>query len=171
MITTALVLAALNAQPACWRDRHADQEVKQAQYSWIAEAIATAANATRDDYEARERAAYLIAIGYQESRWCLDVHKGLRRTGYAHGLWQLEGADKLGRGPLEGLSREATINAARVASEAIDVNEQCGSNPAARITAYAGRVCGADWPTLRARVSGYVWALRGLETRGRSPEG
>lgn len=154
VVKPAVVLAVMQLQAPCWRDREVAPEVKAEQYAWIAEAIAHASPTP-------QRAAYLIALGYSESGWCLDVHAGKRRTGYADGLWQLEGHDKRDRGPLQGLTREATINAARVASETIARTWQCGPSVAGRITAYAGRPCTdavAGWPTLDARVSRFFWA-------------
>lgn len=164
-MTPAIILAVLQLQAPCWRDRDVAPAVKAEQYAWIAEGIAAASPNP-------QRAAYLIVLGYSESGWCLDVHAGKRRTGYADGLWQLEGHDKRDRGPLQGLTRAATLNAARVASETIARTWQCGPSPAGRITAYAGRPCAdavAGWPTLHARVARYGWAAIQLKRFARNP--
>ncbi len=130
---------------------------KRAQLTIVADAIAAASPTV-------ERAAELVAIGYQESRWCSAVGSGAKRGGYGEGYWQLEGAHH-GPGARSGLEPEAVASAARLASAQLDVSGQCGGGPAARFTAYAGRPCAQlapPWPTLTARVSGYWWAVSAL---------
>lgn len=168
MILAAPVLAVILAQPVCWADRALPVEVKRDQLGVIADAIAEASDTP-------ERAALLITIGYHESRWCIRVHAGIKRGGAGEGLWQLEGAHH-GDGSRSGLSRYETADAALLASAQLDRSYQCGSSPAAILTAYAGRPCwqsasdprypgdtgvewGYGWPTLTSRVRTYRWAL------------
>lgn len=182
-VTAAIVFAVLQRQPRCWADRKVDPAVKTLQLNTIAVAIDTVAPTV-------ERAAYLIDIGYQESRWCIDVGSGQRRGGRGEGYWQLEGSHHAA-GARSGLSLEATTSQAALASAALRLSRQCGAGPAAVLTAYAGRPCyqaeewylpptdrprscsvGVDcvrqegWPTLDARVKGYWWAVSALRRAG-----
>ncbi len=184
-VGAAVVLAVLQRQPACWADRAVPAETKLEQLATIAEAIAVSS-------ETVEREAELVDVGWHESRWCLAVGSGKKRGGRGEGYWQLEGSHH-GAGARSGLSLEATSSAARLASEQLDRSRQCGSSPAARFTAYAGRPCwqseawisppedsprhctvGGDcvrhegWPTLDSRVRGYWWAVSALR-RGLPP--
>ena len=157
MIQAAAVLAVMLHQAPCWADRGIPPEVKRAQLESIASAIAQASPTP-------ERAALLLTIGYHESRWCIRVHSGQRRGGHGEGLWQLEGRHH-GPGARSGLSVTETLDAARLASAQLGHSYQCGSSPAAILTAYAGRPCvqaSGGWRTLDARVQGYWWALGAL---------
>ena len=150
------MLTVLQLQPVCWVDR--DDARKPAQLAVIAEAIAKAAPTP-------ERAAYLISVGWHESRWCLRVHSGAHR-GPGRGLWQIEGRRGKLPGPFVGLSQAETDNAAAVASDVLSRSHQCGSSPAGVFTAYAGRPCGSPWVTLTSRVRTYYWALGALHRAG-----
>ena len=152
----ATVLTVLQLQPLCWADRGAAR--KPAQLAIVAEAIAEASPTP-------ERAAYLIAVGWHESRWCLRVHSAAHR-GPGRGLWQLEGKRGKLPGPFVGLSLFETSNAAAVASDVLSRSHQCGSTPAEVFTAYAGRPCGSTWATLNSRVQTYYWALGALHRAG-----
>lgn len=170
MIAAAVVLTVLQRQPPRWADRRVARETKAAQLATIAEAIAAASPTA-------ERAAYLLAIGYAESRWCLAVGSGAKRGGSGEGYWQLEGAHHAA-GARSGLSLEETGSAARLASYAVAHSQQCGGYPAAVLTAYAGRPCAQaipycaywergclviwGWPTLEDRIDGYWRALSAL---------
>lgn len=171
--TPAQVLAVLSKQPRCWADRKVEPAAKALQLATIAAAISEASPTA-------ERAAYLLDIGWHESRWCLDVGSGARRGGSGEGYWQLEGAHH-GPGARSGLGLKATSSAALLASAQLQRSRQCGPDPADVLTAYAGRPCwqtdmvltwGATdgpyarpvfgWPTLESRVRGYWWALSAL---------
>lgn len=173
IVAAALVLAVLQRQPACWADRRVEPEAKALQLGTIATAIAAASPTL-------ERAAYLLDLGWHESRWCLAVHAGDKRGGHGEGLWQLEGSHH-GPGARSGLTLEETTSAALLASAQLQRSRQCGPAPAGVLTAYAGRPCWqADlvltweatgspyarpvfgWPTLDSRVRGYWWALSAL---------
>lgn len=142
VVSSAAVLFAMSGLPQCYVDR--EDPRKPGQMQSIAEAIAHAAPSPR-------RAVFLIVIGYHESRFCLRVHSG-DHPGRGRGLWQLEGQEKRYQGPFVGLTPEETGNAAWVASAIIGRSTRCGLAPAAVLTAYAGRACGTDWPTLADRV-------------------
>ncbi len=177
--TADVVFAVLRKQPACWRDRNVPPELQYEQYAAIATAIAAASSTP-------EQAAYLLSIGWHESRWCLDVGSGARRGGDGEGYWQLEGRGHAA-GARSGLSVDATKSAALLASAAVQRSYQCGSTPSQVLTSYAGRPCwqaeawehppddhprschvGLDcvrvegWPTLDSRVKTYRWALYAL---------
>ena len=158
MTLSAAVLALLLRQPVCWADRRVPQADKQGQLAAIATAIADASPTV-------ERAAYLVAIGWHESRWCLAVGSGAKRGGRGEGYWQLEGSHHA-PGARSGLSLEATRSAALLASAQLQRSQQCGKSPAAVLTAYAGRPCGqasGGWLTLTARVRTQRWAAYELE--------
>ncbi len=142
VVSPQAVLIAMSALPQCWADR--GDERKHDQLTVIADAIAKASPSTR-------RATFLITISYHESRWCLRVHSG-EHPGPGRGLWQLEGQDRRYPGPFVGLTPEETGNAAWVASQIVARSTRCGASPAAVLTAYAGRECETDWPTLDARL-------------------
>lgn len=172
-VAAALVLAVLQRQPACWADRRVEPGAKALQLATIAAAIAEVS-------ETPERAAYLLDIGWHESRWCLDVGAGTKRGGHGEGYWQLEGSHH-GPGARSGLTLEETTSAALLASAQLQRSRQCGPAPAGVLTAYAGRPCWQmdlvltwkataglyatpvfGWPTLDSRVRGYWWALSAL---------
>lgn len=162
MIATAHVLAVLVSMPPCWADRDVAAETKAAQLSTIADAVAQASLGRLD------MAAYLITIGYHESKWCLAVHAGERRGGQGEGLWQLEGIHH-GDGARSGLSPEDTVSAAFLATAQLKRSRQCGREPAAVLTASVGRPCSqavTGWPTLASRVRGYWWAISALRRAG-----
>ena len=142
VVSTAAVLVVMQALPSCWADREDPRKPEQLQN--LAAAIAQASPNPL-------RAAFLVAIGYHESRFCLRVHSGVD-TGPGRGIWQLEGQSKRYQGPFVGLTPEETGNAAWVASQIIGRSAQCGSRPADVFTAFAGRACGTVWPTLADRV-------------------
>lgn len=146
------MLAALQALPGCWADRHAPEGAKATQHAYISRAIAAKA-------ETVDEAAYLVTIAYHESRICLNTHAGLAR-GRGRGLWQIECASRR-LPPFEGLSYEATEHAAGEALWMIRHSWQCGNQPKDRFTAYAGRACGVSWPTMAARVRTWYW-VRGM---------
>lgn len=143
VVSPAAVLYAMSAlPPGCWQDKGDPRKPEQLEN--IAHAIAKASPTPR-------RAVFLITIAHWESRLCLHVHSGEHR-GRGRGLWQLEGQEKRYPGPFVGLTPEETGNAAWVASKIIGRMVHCGLEPAAVFTAYAGRKCGTDWPTLAERV-------------------
>ena len=161
-VAAAAVLAVLLRQPACWADRHAPPGAKATQLGYVARAIAEASPDL-------PTAAYLLDVGWHESKWCLDVHSGERRGGRGEGLWQLEGSHHAA-GARSGLSLDETRSAAALAAFAIGHSFQCGHSPAAVLTGYAGRPCyqarEEGWPTLDSRVRGYWWALGALRKAG-----
>lgn len=143
VVSPAAVFVVMSALPQCWVDREDPRKPEQLQN--LAAAIAQASPTPR-------RAAFLITIGYHESRFCLRVHSG-EHAGVGRGAWQLEGQEKRYPGPFVGLTPEETGNAAWVASRIIGRSTRCGLEPAAVLTAYAGRQCNTVWPTLSERVA------------------
>jgi hypothetical protein len=155
---SAAVLAAVLSLPICAKDRQDAR--KPDQLRTIASAITTAATETRWRRGPADLAAHLTTIAYHESRLCIHVTTGEHR-GPAVTNWQIEGqfrrlADKF-HGPFIGLGIEPVTNAARVAAHILSKSFQCGSSPGALYSAYAGRACQTDWPTLRQRVQTYKW--------------
>jgi len=142
VVSPAAVFVVMNSFPVCWQDR-ADER-KPEQLHTVAAAIAAASPSPR-------RAAFLLAISWHESRWCIHVHSGAH-TGPGRGLFQMEGQERRYPGPFVGLTPEETGNAAWVASRIIGRSGQCGHSAAAVFTVFAGRACGTSWPTLDARV-------------------
>jgi len=153
VVSPAAVLYAMSSLPVCYADREDPRKPEQMQN--LAVAIAQASPTPR-------RAAFLIAIGYHESRFCLRVQSGEHR-GPGRGAWQLEGQSRRYQGPFIGLTPEETGNAAWVASDIIGRSGQCGTRPADVFTAYAGRACGSSWPTLAARVLTFRFVSYRLE--------
>jgi hypothetical protein len=151
-VSAAAILAALVMLPVCWDDRR--EEARSERLQDVATAIDVAASG--DD----GLAALLVTVGYHESRFCRSAHAGGRR-GRGEGIWQIEAGSRRQR-PFSGLGLAATTHAAGEAAWLLRHSWQCGSGPAARLTAYAGRTCGEDWPTLRERVATYWWALTRL---------
>lgn len=151
MLSEVALLSVLNRMPVCWEDR--DDPRKPGQLAVVARVLAEVANASKHPVD---KAGKLTALWYHESKGCLKVHDGSHR-GPGRGPWQLEDQHKRYEGPFVGLSYEATLNAARVASDVLDHSFQCGARPRDVFTGYAGRRCGTTWSTLDDRVSTYNW--------------
>lgn len=143
MIAEAL-LTVLTSLPVCWADRGVPANEKASQLEVIAAALLAR---TQDPSEL----AYLTSIAYHESRLCIAVHAG-RVRGRGRGLFQIEPGSRRVP-PFTGLSFEATEHAAGEALWMVRHSHQCGSTPADRFTAYAGRECEKYWPSLRSRVA------------------
>ncbi len=155
MLSELAVVAALATQPICYLDRN--DERKPAQMAAIAGSVAIVSD-TPDE------AAFLLTIGYFESRWCLVVHSG-EHKGKGRGLWQLEGRSKQYPGPFVGLDSYSTLNSAWVALDIVRHSWQCGPSVANRFSAYGGRPCDlVTWKTLPGRVRAFHY-LRSVIVR------
>ncbi len=148
LLTFPMMLAVLQAFPVCWADRGDPRKPKQLET--MARAIFDVSGGSVD------KAAKLATLFRWEGAGCLAVHSG-EHPGKGRGPFQLEGQEVRYSGPFAGLSYEATLNAAKVASDYLDRSYQCGPSPRAVFTAYAGRPCGSDWKTLNDRVKTYRW--------------
>lgn len=164
MIPEATLIHALERLPACYADRHLPRESKRAQYATIAKSLRKARRSVkwRDDVSFY---AMMIAIGYNESRYCTDVHAGNCRPGTcgggaAFGVWQVEPRNREDGNALVGLDQEATDRSAVAAAKILSKSWQCGGHPRGWFTGYAGRKCGTDWKTLEQRVATY-WRVAG----------
>lgn len=154
----------LNVLPVASKDR--DDPRKQDQLYTIAVAIERAVIKTKWlEKDKVSLTAYLITIGYHESKFGLKVHEGYRHA-YSYGIWQITpSAYGVKRLDLIGLSQDETDHTAEIAARAVSTSWGCGSSPADHFTAYYGGVpCKTDWPTLRQRV-GTFWYVRNLLVR------
>lgn len=103
-------------------------------------------------------AAYLVTIGYHESRFSIKIQEGVKRA-HSYGIWQVTPwAHKATRAQLIGLTQKETDSAALIAATAFSKSWNCGSSPADHFTAYYGGVkCGEKWKTLDSRVRTFWW--------------
>lgn len=148
MVSAHAVRIAIVALGTCWSER--DDPRLADHLDRISAAVSEEA---RDDDEA----AALLAIARSESAFSIRVQSAPTRSG-ALSDWQLEG--KVGKfpGPFVGLELEPIRNAAHAAVSVYRHSWQCGPAFADRATAYAARPCGAEWPTLKARVASFRYA-------------
>jgi hypothetical protein len=152
MTLAEAVLATLLRLPVCARDRGDPRKAEQ--LTTVAIAITGAALEARDP---ATRAAELIAVGYHESRFCLDIHLGRHGLGNALTPWQIEYAAHPWATVSVGLDVPHTYLAAATAGRILDHSWHCGPTPAERFSAYAG-TCSTTWKSRQARADTFVWA-------------
>lgn len=145
------ILVAMMALPGCYRDR-ADERVP-AHLTRIAYAIS-------EESRSLDEAAYLVAIGKNESNFCIHVQERYTHSG-GWSTWQLEGWRGKFPGPFVGLGFNEIHNAAHAAAYVLRHSHQCGQRPEDIFSAYGGRPCGTIWPSLHNRVSTY-WYVRSV---------
>ncbi len=156
-VRTQDIYSTIYTLPVSWVDR--DNPSKQDQLYTIATAIEKATQqANWNDNDRTSLAAYLITIGFHESKFSIRIHKGVKRA-YSYGLFQVTPqAHHVKREQLIGLSQEETDSSALIAAGAIAKSFGCGYSPADHFTAYYGGVpCKTDWRTLKQRVSTFYY--------------
>lgn len=163
-ISAATIYETMLVLPVAVQDR--DDPRKQDQLYTIAVAIERAIPQVNwQENDKAGLAAYLVTIGWHESRFRIKIHEGVKHS-YSYGIWQVTPqAYHVTRTELIGLSQDETDHTAVIAARAISVSWHCGSKPADHFTSYYGGVpCGKDWKTLRQRVNTF-WYVRGLIVR------
>ena len=163
-IPVAAVSKVINKLPIAWVDR-ADSR-KPEQLETIARSIAEVASDRDIKWNYNDRvslAAYLLAVGYHESRYRISIHSGVKKA-YSYGVWQIVPfAHHVTRADVVGLSYTETYGAAFIAASILSKSFQCGGQPADIFTAYYGGVpCKTKWKTLSSRVATYYWARNEL---------
>ena len=144
--------------PVAHQDR--DNSYKQEQLKTVAQAISDAGQAVRwKDNDRVSLVAYLLTIGYHESRYRIKIHEGVKHA-YSYGLFQVvPQSHGVKRSDLVGLTYKETFTSAFISGSVIAKSFQCGSQPADIFTSYYGGVpCKTKWKTLDSRVSTYYWA-------------
>lgn len=164
MISIALVSAALADLPVYHEDRA--NPYKGAQLYTVAQAVASVSRT-------REEAAYLLAIGWHETKFSYRIQLGICRAfecdhGRALSPWQLH---QNGRSEAEwhgfvGLTVDATAAAAGAALGHVRYAQRvCRDEPdpvLATFRAYAGRGCRSALPGERERVATFQAVMRKL---------
>jgi hypothetical protein len=156
-VSEASIRNALERFPVAYQDR--DDSYKSTQLDTIAHAISEATKVAKwNDNDRVSVAAFLITIGWHESRFLIRVHEGERKR-FSYGLFQIHPASHgVTRADVVGLTRAETTRAAVVAASVLSKSWTCGGTPAGWFTAYYGGVpCGKDWKTLKARVNTFYW--------------
>jgi hypothetical protein len=145
------ILVAIMSLPGCYKDKRDER---------VPDHLARVAYALGQETKDVDEAAALATIAYHESRYCLKVQEKYTRSG-AYSSWQLEGKRHLYPQPFVGLDYEPIHNAAYAAVDIWRRTYNCGYSFRDRMTSYAGRACGTNWPTLDARVGTY-WYVRSV---------
>ncbi len=156
---------ALTQLPVAVQDR--DNEFKQEQLSIVAHAIEKATQQVKwPNSDRTSLAAYLVAVGYHESRYRIQTHEGVAKA-HSYGLWQVTPwAHKVTREELIGISQSQTDRSALIAATALSRSWQCGPNPADMFTAYyGGAACKSDWRTLKSRVRTFWWVRQTIVSK------
>lgn len=153
----AAVAFAIASLPTCWSDRDLPAIDKQDQLDTVAVSIVYARSRVKWRGDSLDFYAMMGAIGYQESRFCSDIHAGNCPPGrcgggQAFGLFQVEPKRRADGLSLVGLDQDSTNRSAVAAAAVLSRSWQCGSGPRGWFTSYAGRACGKAWPTIEARV-------------------
>jgi len=182
------VRSALGRLPVYKNDREVGEgeltnnaEAKRKQLDVVARAIATAAISKRKTWlERRELAARLIAVGYHESAWSIDVHRGFcgryecdtdsRGNVRARTPWQMHRRPSMTEeewDALVGVELHATTLAAIEAAARLDYSASvCKGEPdelLATLAHYAGRGCRGRLKDGPARAKTYRAALARLD--------
>jgi hypothetical protein len=146
-----VVYAGLVSLHGCYADRHDSR---------VPDFIATEAYAIAAEVRDVDEAAALVSILYHESSNCIRVQTKYTRSG-AYSVFQLEGKRHLYPQPFLGIDYVPFHNAVYAAVDVWRHTHNCGHSFRDRMTSYAGRACGTDWPTLSSRVNMY-WHLRNI---------
>ncbi len=156
LVSYEAIHSALTELPVAWQDRN--DSYKQEQLRNVARAIESAAQTVKwPENDRVSLAAYLITIGFHESRYSIKIHEGIRKA-HAYGLWQVEPhAHRVTRADLIGLTFLETEHTATIAAGVLSKSWQCGARPEDIFTAYGGRPCKSDWKTLKSRVATFWW--------------
>lgn len=148
------ILVAILRLPSCWQDRHDER---------VPEYLAKVAYAISEEARDIDEAAALVAISKHESGDCIRVQLRYTHSG-AYGAFQLENKQHLyPEVSFLGLDYANIHHGAYAARDIWSRTFNCGSTFADRMTSYAGRQCGTDWPSLSARVGTYYFVRSVIE--------
>jgi len=145
------VFIAITSLNVCYQDRHDAR---------VPDHLVRIAAAVSVEAKDADEAASILAIGRHESANCLRVQDHYTHSG-AYSFLQLEGKRHLYPQPFVGLEYEPIYNAVYAAIDIWRHTWNCGPGFENRMTSYAGRKCGTQWPTLKSRVSTY-WHLKNI---------
>lgn len=155
---------ALEKLPIAYEDRN--DSYKPEQLRIVARAIESATQMVRwPENDRVSLAAYLVSIGYHESRYTIRIHAGVPKA-HSYGNWQVEPLPhRVRRVDLIGLTFKETESSALIAAGVLAKSWQCGGRPQDIFSAYGGRACKTDWKTLKSRVSTFWWVRSMIVTQ------